>query len=82
MSAQQSFHFRITDDATPGTYIGNIIASTMFRPGDEIHLSQFSTNTSIPKGLHTLIVKDVQPEFEGTEKRERFFAVVAEWKRA
>jgi hypothetical protein len=81
MSAEPSFHFRVTDDASPAAYIGNIISSTMFKAGDEIHLSQFSTNTSIPRGVKVLIVKDVQPAYEGTEKRAGHFTVVAEWKR-
>ena len=80
MNAEPSFHFRVTNDANPATYIGNIISSTMLNVGDEIHLSQFSTNTSIPKGVKALIVKDVQPVYEGTEKRVWHFVVVAEWK--
>ena len=81
MNAERSFHFRIIDDANPANYIGNIISSTMFKAGDEIHLNEFSTNTSIPKGLKSLIVKDVQPEHKGPETRAGYFAIVAEWKR-
>lgn len=79
MNAERSIHFRVFDDANH--YIGNIISSTMFKTGDEIHLSQFSTNTSIPKGVNVLIVRNVQPEREGLEQRAGYFAVVAEWQR-
>jgi len=81
MTSEPSFHFRVIDGANPATYIGNIISSTMFKAGDEIQLGQFSTNTSIPRGVKVLIVKDVQPAYEGTEKRAGYFTVVAEWKR-
>ena len=81
MNTERSFHFRVIDAANPAHYMGNIISSTMFKAGDEIHLSEFSTNTSIPKGVKGLIVKEVQPEHEGPETRAGYFAVVAEWKR-
>jgi hypothetical protein len=82
MTTEPSLHFRVTDDANPANYIGSIISSTMYKAGDEIRLSQFSTNTSIPKGVKVLIVKEVQPAYEGTEKIAGHFAVVAEWKRS